>query len=57
MQADAPVAGRSVLLVDDLMATGGTMDSGKIVIGGLRGAGSCLCCNYRIGRAWWACGA
>lgn len=32
MQADAPVAGRSVLLVDDLMATGGTMLAAKSLL-------------------------
>jgi adenine phosphoribosyltransferase len=32
MQADAPVAGRSVLLVDDLMATGGTMMAAKSLL-------------------------
>ena len=37
MQADAPVAGRSVLLVDDLMATGGTMLAAKSL---LRGCGA-----------------
>ena len=37
MQADAPVAGRSVLLVDDLMATGGTMMAAKSL---LRGCGA-----------------
>lgn len=34
MQADAPVAGRSVLLVDDLMATGGTMIAAKSLLVG-----------------------
>ena len=32
IQADAPVAGRSVLLVDDLMATGGTMMAAKSLL-------------------------
>ena len=36
MQADAPVAGRSVLLVDDLMATGGTMMAAKSLLEGCR---------------------
>ena len=34
IQADAPVAGRSVLLVDDLMATGGTMMAAKSLLRG-----------------------
>ena len=34
MQADAPVAGRSVLLVDDLLATGGTMMAAKSLLTG-----------------------
>ena len=55
IQADAPVAGRSVLLVDDLMATGGTMMAAKSLLRRLRGGGSCLRCDYRIGSAWWAC--
>ncbi len=37
MQADAPVAGRSVLLIDDLLATGGTMVAAKSL---LRGSGA-----------------
>ena len=32
MQADAPVAGRSVLLIDDLLATGGTMVAAKALL-------------------------
>lgn len=32
MQADAPVAGRSVLLIDDLLATGGTMVAAKSLL-------------------------
>ena len=48
------MAGRSVLLVDDLMA-GRDNDGGKIVIDRLRGGGSCLRCDYRIGSTWWAC--
>ncbi|MDC3235179.1 phosphoribosyltransferase family protein, partial [Candidatus Puniceispirillum sp.] len=32
MQADAPVAGQSVLLVDDLMATGGTMMAARSLL-------------------------
>ncbi len=32
IQADAPVAGRTVLLVDDLMATGGTMLAAKSLL-------------------------
>ena len=32
IQADAPVAGQSVLLVDDLMATGGTMMAAKSLL-------------------------
>lgn len=39
MQADAPVAGRSVLLVDDLMATGGTMMAASLL---LRGCGAVI---------------
>ena len=34
MQADAPVAGRSVLLIDDLLATGGTMLAAKSLLQG-----------------------
>ena len=34
MQADAPVAGRSVLLIDDLLATGGTMMAAKSLLEG-----------------------
>ena len=34
MQANAPVAGRSVLLVDDLLATGGTMAAAKLLLQG-----------------------
>ena len=37
MQADAPVAGRSVLVIDDLLATGGTMVAAKSL---LRGCGA-----------------
>ncbi len=37
IQADAPVAGRSVLLIDDLLATGGTMVAAKSL---LRGCGA-----------------
>ena len=36
IQADAPVAGRSVLLVDDLMATGGTMMAAKSLLRGCK---------------------
>ena len=32
MQADAPVAGRSVLVIDDLLATGGTMVAAKSLL-------------------------
>ena len=32
MQADAPVASRSVLLIDDLLATGGTMVAAKSLL-------------------------
>ena len=32
MQKDAPVAGRSVLLIDDLLATGGTMVAAKSLL-------------------------
>ena len=32
MQADAPVAGRPVLLIDDLLATGGTMMASKSLL-------------------------
>ncbi len=32
MQVDAPVAGRSVLLIDDLLATGGTMVAAKSLL-------------------------
>jgi len=32
MQADAPVADRSVLLIDDLLATGGTMAAAKSLL-------------------------
>ena len=39
IQADAPVAGRSVLLVDDLMATGGTMMAASLL---LRGCGAVI---------------
>ena len=34
MQAHAPVAGRSVLLIDDLLATGGTMLAAKSLLQG-----------------------
>ena len=34
MQEDAPVAGRSILLVDDLLATGGTMAAAKLLLQG-----------------------
>ena len=37
MQKNAPVAGRSVLLIDDLLATGGTMVAAKSL---LRGSGA-----------------
>ena len=32
MQADSPVAGKSVLIIDDLMATGGTMMAAKSLL-------------------------
>ncbi len=32
MQEDAPVAGRSVVLIDDLLATGGTMAAAKVLL-------------------------
>ena len=32
MQEDAPVSGRSVLLIDDLLATGGTMVAAKVLL-------------------------
>ena len=42
MQADAPVAGRSVLVIDDLLATGGTMVAAKSLLIGCGGGPSVL---------------